>query len=218
MGALELDANEGKDDAALEGTLGILLFAGFDAGTPKGEDDVILGVGCGNTGNKGFELLSGLVEFIEAGEEVVAVGGVNGLDAGGVAAFVLGLTPIPANGLLLVELSFETSVFLSVFGRELSEDFPASFGCDNGKDGKAVDVGSEKEVGPRGEGAGAVGTEAFAFASCARFASCMRFNASASACCFCHRVDVARLPPAGVGAGDPNEERARTGPSRPVEP
>lgn len=52
--------------------------------------------------------------------------------------------------------------------------------------------------------------------SWASFASWNRFNASASACCFCHRVEGALRPPLllpkGAGEGEPNDVRARSGP------
>lgn len=52
--------------------------------------------------------------------------------------------------------------------------------------------------------------------SSANFASRKRFSASASACCFCQRVEGALRPPLllpnGTGEGELNEVRARSGP------
>lgn len=58
--------------------------------------------------------------------------------------------------------------------------------------------------------------EAAAAASCcARLASWIRFKASASLACFCHLVEVEFRGPLAMGAGEPTEARARTGPWRP---
>jgi hypothetical protein len=200
--ALTLGApNDGKEKG--EG-FADLLSTGFDCvedipGNRVGAEGVPEVVG----GNNGFRAKDG-------SSLVVTVI----FDAGKVAngfTVVLGMveeteneTPIPANGFDFGTLSFLSATF-SPLGADV-EGLVISFACD--------EVAEESNDGMTPVGGLADGVvvgvavsagRVLAF-SCAIFASCMRFRASASACCFCQRVDMARLPPAGTGAGDPNEE------------
>lgn len=214
------------------GAAGASIFGAPNDGKEKGEGFAGLlsvGLGCAEDVPKNREGAEGVVKVIggnngfEAEGETFSTGVEAAFDAGkGANGFTMLLgavdgtedeTPIPANGFDLGAPSFLSSAF-SPSGADV--DGLTVFACD---EMTGINDGMTPTGGlTDGIVVGADVSEGCVLAfSCAALASCMRFRASASACCFCQRVDAALRPPAGTGAGDPIEERARTGPTRPPE-